>query len=69
MCDLHERLKEHVPPAAKSVELPAAIKIKLHTDGSFQVTNFTCETLGERNEVEGAAECPGNIPYKELLGE
>ena len=66
--DLLERFKEHVPAAANSVELPADPKIRLHAGGSSKVKHYTCETSGERNEAEGAEECPGNIPYKELLG-
>ena len=66
--DLLDRSKEHVPPAANPVELPADPKIRLYAGGASKVKPFPVETTGERNDVEGAAECPGNIPYKELLG-
>ena len=66
--DLLERFKEHVPAAANSVELPADPKIRLHAGGSMKVKPYPSETTGERSEAEGAKDCPGNIPYKELLG-
>ena len=66
--DLLDRFKEHVPAAANPVELPADPKIRLYAGGASKVKPFPVETTGERNDAEGAAECPGNIPYKELLG-
>ena len=68
MRNLLERFKEHVPAATNPVELPADPKIRLHAGGASKVKHFPCLTSGARNEAEGAAECPGNIPYTELLG-
>ena len=44
MRDLIDRFKEHVPAAAKSVELLADPKIRLHVDGASKVKHFFCET-------------------------
>ena len=43
-------------------------KVRLHAKGSMKVKPYPSETTGERSEAEGAKDCPGNIPYKELLG-
>ena len=67
--DLLERFKEHVPAAANPVELLADQKIRLHAGGLMKVKPYPSETMGERSEAEGKKDCPGNIPYKELLGE
>ena len=66
--DLLERFKDHVPAGANSVELPADPKIRLNANGSEKVKRYQVETTGEHESTEGAKECEGNIPYKELLG-
>ena len=69
MRDVLERFKEYVSAAAKPVQLPADPKLRLHVGGATKVHVYQGESTGERSDAEdGAAECPGNIPYKELLG-
>ena len=67
--DVLERFKEYVPAAANPVQLPADPKLRLHVGGATKVHVYQGDSTGERSDAEdGAAECPGNIPYKELLG-
>ena len=66
--DLLERVKDHVPATANSVELPVDPKIRLNANGSVKVKRYQAETSGEHESSEGAKECEGKIPYKKLLG-
>ena len=68
MRDLLDIFKEHVPGAANPIELPANPNIRLYAGGASKAKSFPVETTGELNDAKRAAECPGNIPYKKLLG-
>ena len=63
-----ERFKEHVPANANSVELPAEPKIRLYAGGTTKVKGNHADTTGEREIADRDKYCPGNMPYKELLG-
>ena len=63
-----ERFKEQLPATANLVELPADPKICLFAGGAAKVKTYQTESTGKRDDTEGAKDCPGNIPYKKLLG-
>ena len=56
--DLLEMFKEHVPVTANLVELPADPKIRLFASGAAYAKTYLTESTGERDDTEGAKECP-----------
>ena len=53
---------------ANSVALPADPEIHVFAGEAAMVKSYSNESTGERDDTEGAKECPGKIPYTELLG-
>ena len=45
---------------ANSVVLPADPKIRLFAGGAVKVNTYPTENTGDRDDTEGAKECPAN---------